>query len=163
MSANQFFVKDEGIRPEPYRYVESGLENVYLLNGFEEEDGDLTIKDIEGLHRAIALNIVMQRKAPSGRELRFLREEMDMTQAQLAHLLGINVQSVARWEKGQTEPNGAAVFALRILYLLSLVPEDDQGALLAGMKQRVEALNARDEVSDTVAFTYDDRRWKDAA
>jgi len=42
---------------------------------------------------------------------------MDLTQSDVATYMGCDVQSVARWEKGKTEINGAADKLLRLLYL----------------------------------------------
>ncbi|MCL2713658.1 MAG: hypothetical protein FWD68_03435 [Alphaproteobacteria bacterium] len=69
-----------------YRYTESGLDNVLIrgMNVFVDEDGGeewITIANINALHRAIALGIIRRQTSMSGRELRFLRSEMGMTQA----------------------------------------------------------------------------------
>ena len=45
---------------KPYHYVASGLPNIYLLNGVSHDDtpyGEMvTIKNLNGLHRAIGLS-----------------------------------------------------------------------------------------------------------
>ena len=40
-----------------------------------------------------------------GENLRKLRREKDLTQEQLAELLGVTFQSVSRWETGATYPD----------------------------------------------------------
>ncbi len=161
----RFYRPGEEPSGEPYHYTSSGLDNIYLLNGFtkDEEDGEPTISiaDLDGLHRAIGLHIALARKAPSGRELRFLRNEMDMSQAELARILGVTDQSVARWEKGQTEFTGAAVFALRVLYLINLIPETERPPLLDGLLKRLNKLAERDEISDRIVLSYCGDRWFD--
>lgn len=164
MTDTQYYrLKGEQLCPEPLHYTDCGLDNVYLLNGFDDSDEGLIIKDMRGLHKAIGMNIVCQRKAPSGRELRFLRDEMDMTQVELGTLLGISSQSVARWEKGQTEQIGAAVFSLRVLYLMSVLPEKEVATFLAELKVQLEALGQSDETTDKVEFSYENHQWRDAA
>lgn len=163
MKQQHYVRRGERLSPKPLHYTDCGLDNVYLLNGFEDDGEALRIKDLEGLHRAIGLNIATERKAPSGKELRFLRDEMDMTQAELGRLLGISSQSVARWEKGQTESIGAAIFGVRVLYLLSLMPQEQVSSALAELKGKLEALVAVDEVTDSVSFSYVDHQWRDAA
>jgi DNA-binding transcriptional regulator YiaG len=83
----------------------SGLENVWLLNGFAVEQtpyGDgVRVEDADGLHRALARVIASDKTPMSGRELRFLRKLMGMSQGGLARLIGSSDQRVARWEKGQ--------------------------------------------------------------
>ena len=43
---------------KPYHYTESGLDTVYLLNGYEivksERGTGVRIQDVDGLHTAIA-------------------------------------------------------------------------------------------------------------
>lgn len=41
-----------------------------------------------------------------GKRLREAREARSLTQAQLAAILGVSRESVARWEAGSHEPNG---------------------------------------------------------
>jgi DNA-binding transcriptional regulator YiaG len=105
-----------------YHYTECGLDDVYLLSGFEyiatPRGRSVRIHDLEGLHRAIGTVLVRDRQSLNGREFRFLRHELNQTQAGLAATLGVNVQSVARWEKGQTKDpiDGPAQRLLRLLY-----------------------------------------------
>lgn len=87
-----------------YHYTECGLDTVYLVNGFEfvqaPEGKSVVIQDIDGLHRLIGEHLINDRKHLSGKEIRFLRHEMLLSQAVLARLLGVDEQTVARWEKG---------------------------------------------------------------
>jgi DNA-binding transcriptional regulator YiaG len=165
MNKQQFFRPGEEICQEPLHYKECGLDNIYLNNGFsvEELDGEkyLTIKNIDGLHRAIGMHIVMERKAPTGKELRFLRNELDMSQADLARILSVSDQSVARWEKERVEANGAAVFGLRLIYLLSLLPENERSEVLSDILIKLQKLSDSDETTDDTIFSYKDDQWHD--
>jgi putative transcriptional regulator len=84
-------------------YTLCGLDGVYLLNGFKYKETPrgrrLHIDDQEGLHQAIGRHLVRQGRGLTGRELRFLREELGLSQTSLARLLGESEQSVARREK----------------------------------------------------------------
>jgi putative transcriptional regulator len=86
-----------------YQYKESGLNNIYLANGFSEKETSrgrtVHIENVDGLHRAIGLWLARDKKTLDGREARFLRLEMGLSQVALAVLLGKNEQSIARWEK----------------------------------------------------------------
>lgn len=167
MNVQHFMRPGEDINTTPYHYKDCGLDNIILRNGFTREldDGEeyLTIKDVDGLHKAIGMHIVLERKAPSGKELRFLRNELDMTQSELASMLSVSDQSVARWEKGQCEANGGAVFALRVIYLLSLVPEQERAELMNDLLARLRRLSESDETSDNVVMIYCGSRWTDHA
>ncbi len=85
-----------------YHYTESGLRNVYLENGYTEIDTPygkaISISNTDGLHKLIADTLIEQPYL-SGREFRFLRIELDMTQREVGDYLGVSAQAVALWEK----------------------------------------------------------------
>src|SRR5260370_24035855 len=89
----------------PYHYKECGLDNIYLMNGFsiEEVDGEnyVSIENVDALWKVIGLNLVTKQKTFSPSEIRFLRGQMDLTQAELASYLRVDDQTVARWEKSK--------------------------------------------------------------
>jgi DNA-binding transcriptional regulator YiaG len=97
---------------QPFHYVASGLPDVWLVNGFQREDTPdgpaVRIEDVDGLHRELARAIVADRRAFKPAELRYLRRFLSLSQANVAALLGISEQTVARWEKGETsiDPSG---------------------------------------------------------
>lgn len=101
---------------EAFHYKSCGLDNVFLLNGYEvrELEGSraVAIHDLKGLHRAIAEQLIEKRAPLTGKELRFLRVEMDFSQKALGQLLGVTDQAVAKWEKGQTKKLPNAVNTL---------------------------------------------------
>jgi transcriptional regulator with XRE-family HTH domain len=90
-----------------YRYTESGLDNVFVHGAdFVTDDAGetvITIPNISGLHRAIATAIVMKTASMTGKELRFLRTEMGMTQAELAAIVHREPLAISRWERGEVE------------------------------------------------------------
>jgi transcriptional regulator with XRE-family HTH domain len=61
----------------------------------------MTIQDTGGLHKAIGLWLVGQPVPLNGAELRFLRVEMELTQRDLAGILGAKEQTLRIWEKGR--------------------------------------------------------------
>jgi DNA-binding transcriptional regulator YiaG len=93
-----------------YHYRESGLRNVWLRNGYRFVDtpyGEaIEIEKVDQLHRAIARAVVAQPRL-AGREFRFLRCEMNLSQEALAQMLGNSAQSIALWEKGRGAPKWA--------------------------------------------------------
>ena len=102
-----------------YHYTECGLDNVFVegVDIIRDEDGEevVCIPAIGALHKAIAKGILKQEGALSGKELRFLRTEMGMTQAELGRLLHRDAQSIARWEKGEVPIDGNADTVVRRL------------------------------------------------
>lgn len=121
-----------------YEYRECGLEGIFLRSGYEivhTEHGDgLTIKNIDGLHAAIGEFLVCHKKMLAGKEIRFLRKEMDLTQEELGSLVGVEGQTVARWEKGTTDLAGPADGLLRLLYIGTVHGKLDPMKMLAELK-----------------------------
>ena len=109
------------MRNQPYQYRHCGLENVYLVNGYTIKDtpyGEaLSIHDIDGLHRAIGMYLIREKKTLTGPEARFLRHELDLSQRTLGELMDKSSQAVARWEKGTSKIDGPADRLLRLLYV----------------------------------------------
>jgi DNA-binding transcriptional regulator YiaG len=132
---------------EPLHYTACGLDDVYLLSGYELHQtpygNGVSVTDVDGLHRAIGLHLARDKKVLNGKEIRFLRKQMDLTQAELAELLGVTSQTVARWEKGEFETQAPSELMIRLLYLdcLKLLPET--------VRQFIKSLVRKDEVQDT--------------
>ena len=103
-----------------FHYRLSGLDGIYLADGFEvvtsHRGQGITFHDIDGLHRAIGRHLVASRKRLSGKELRFLRRDMNLTQVDLGRMMDVSGQQVARWEKGQSNLPGAADTMMRLVY-----------------------------------------------
>ncbi|CAN7395737.1 helix-turn-helix domain-containing protein [Rhizobium sp. LjRoot254] len=96
---------------EKYHYKESGLDNVWLVGGFktehDEEYGELVyIDDVEGLHKAIAEELLMKKSPLTGAEFKFLRKYCELSQADVANIIQSNEQSVAKWEKAREKAVG---------------------------------------------------------
>lgn len=152
---------------KPYKYTMSGLDDVYLMNGFTLKETDyghgVTISDVNGLHRAIGLSLVTDRKVLSPKELRFLRREMDLTQAEMGSKIGQSSQQVARWEKGACEIPGPAERLIRVLYVVSLVPAKQRSVFLNNLFKQLDALTKTDETSSPpLVFKETDDGWEKA-
>jgi len=146
-----FYLDSEEVRNEPVLYRACGLDEIYLLNGYHLEDHDgeqfMSVDKIEELHQAIGRHLVMHRKGLAPKEIRFLRNTMDLTQAELAARLGNNAQSVARWEKGECEVPGASEKLLRVVFLASLLTDDEMTKLREFIKSSLSALDEMDETT----------------
>ncbi len=107
-----------------YRYTECGLDNV-IIHGAEfvvDDDGErvVSIVNVNGLHRAIAESIICRQSGISGKELRFLRTEMGMTQAELANIVHREALAVNRWERGECPIDSNAQVLIRLLAMEKL-------------------------------------------
>ena len=103
-----------------FHYTGCGLRNIYLRNGFKEKETPygraIAIQDVEGLHRAIGLRLVSNKKRLTGAEVRFLRMELDMSQGTLAKCLGVGETTVRNWESGRVRLTGPGDRIIRALY-----------------------------------------------
>jgi DNA-binding transcriptional regulator YiaG len=112
-----------------YLYTESGLDNVVIRDMHVETDeaGEevYAIPNIIGLHKVIARCIITRRHSIDPAELRFLRTEMGLTQAELAQVVKKDHQTIGRWERGETEidPNAELVIRMLAAERLGIDPE----------------------------------------
>lgn len=134
-----------------FHYTSCGLNNVWLRNGWAAKKTPygkgVAIRDVEGLHRAIARTIVARKPKLSGAEFRFLRKELELSQASLAKLFGNDAQSIALWEKRSKVPTWADRL-IRGLYRATLegnVP----------LRRMIEELNQL-EVQKPTRLTFED-------
>jgi DNA-binding transcriptional regulator YiaG len=119
------------------------------------------VSDVDGLHKAIGKHLVIHRKGLSPKEVKFLRNTMDLTQAEMAECLGNNAQSVARWEKGETEMPGTAEKLLRAVFLASLMSDGELAQLRDFLVSRLNALDQIDESTDVPAEFQFCEHWSE--
>ncbi len=93
----------------------------------QDHDGDdiVTIPEIGNLHQVIAESIVCLPTKMSGRELRFLRTEMGLTQTQLADVLKVTLLTISRWERDEKGINDAAEMLVRLMSVKRLMLDVD--------------------------------------
>jgi putative transcriptional regulator len=148
-----------------YRYTECGLDNVYLLNGFEPVETprgvSAQIRDREGLHLAIGRHLVREKKELSGKEFRFLRHELDMTQQLVASLLQVDAQTVARWEKGKAKQiPGPAQGMIRVLYEYKTGGDVEITRLLQELSELDEIIHGDEEEAEPLDFEDTEDGWQ---
>lgn len=140
-----------------YHYVESGLDTVFLANGFEQRNGTVTIHDLDGLHKAIGSSLACKRQRLTGKEFRFLRTELLLSQSSLAQVLGVRELTVARWEKGENDIPVTTEAALRTMYAESIGREGRMRDLL----ERIADLD--NEIDQTITLSKSKREWQEIA
>lgn len=107
-----------------YHYTECGLDNVFI-EGFgqvEDHNGEATmiIPAIGLLHKVISQGIVSLKAKMTGKELRFLRTEMGLTQAKLAEIIKVSSLTVSRWERDEFPLDDGAEVLIRLLAIHEL-------------------------------------------
>lgn len=110
-----------------FRY-ECGLDNLILRDFpiYVDDKGSktVTIPHVNLLHKVITLVLCTKSTGLQPKELRFLRTELGMTQSQLGNIFGRDAQTIARWEKGETDIDRAAEVILRAMGLAHVQPEE---------------------------------------
>lgn len=143
-----------------YHYTGCGLDYVYLKNGFKLHKtayGDgVAVENALGLFAAILKVICEFKPYLHGQDVRFMRKELDVSQAGLAQMLGVDSQTVARWEKDQC---GMPVPTQRLLKLLCMEKLDKSSAIHSFIN-RLSALEAMDS---RLVFEEKNAQWKRAA
>ena len=86
-----------------HHYTTCGLDNVWLKNGYVEKDTpygkSVAVVRADELHRLLAERIVLQKALLTGKQLRFLRVQMGLSQEGLAQMHGVTAQTVSLWER----------------------------------------------------------------
>lgn len=79
---------------------------------------DEKFNEIKRLHKLAKINErIADVKAMNGEEIKAVRNKWGMSQAVLAHTLGMSKESVSKWERNEIKPSGPA---LRILNTLAI-------------------------------------------
>jgi DNA-binding transcriptional regulator YiaG len=132
----EFFIEGKDLLAQSFHYAASGLDNVYLLNGVTESETSygkmVHIDNINGLHHAIGLHIIEKEDPMEGPEFRFLRKQMELSQAALAKGLSVTDQTIANYEKGKTALGPAEAY-IKMRYLLFVLPKQTRLEILKSM------------------------------
>jgi putative zinc finger/helix-turn-helix YgiT family protein len=98
--------KRKATMDQPYHFIESGLDNIYLVgitvyrcDSCEEELPE--IPSIAQLHDKIAERLVTKPSILAGPEIRFLRKNLGLLASEFAKFLDTTPVSVSRWETGE--------------------------------------------------------------
>lgn len=142
-----------------YHYTGCGLDNVWLTGGYRESQTPygkgFAVEDIEGLHRAIGQYLVDCKPVFSGKEFRFLRNELELSQKSFGEIVGKDAQTVALWEKNNNVPIYGDRF-IRMIYKHHVGGDSNIVAL-------VEHLNALEKAHfEKLEFDFDQQQacWK---
>ncbi len=149
-------------KEDMYHYTSCGLRNIWLRNGYEVKvtsyGQGVAIHNVEGLHKAIGLNLVQNKPQLTGAEIRFLRKELDMPQSQLASILGVSENSIRGWGKHRRKITKPAERVLRMIYQ-EYVNDDSS---FRGLIERLGQFN-RDIYANGMKLEETESGWSTAA
>jgi len=147
-----------------YHYTESGLSNIWLVNGYHEIDTPygkaVSVDNVDGLHRVIGNHLVENKPKLSGNEFRFIRQELDMSQNKLADLIGTSEQTISLWER-HGKVRKWADHMIRAIYRQTVKGDPDIIRLIEQINQldRIE----NEEIYFSVYTTNNQQEWEMAA
>jgi DNA-binding transcriptional regulator YiaG len=144
---------------EMYHYTESGLQNVWLANGYKAKKTAhgkaVAIVEADGLHKAIGRAIACKGYM-TGAELRFLRKELDLSQTRFGTFVGASEESVSLWERRGRVPKSASRL-MQALYIETI----DGNVKLKELIERLAALDRTQQ--DRMVFEDTGQGWREAA
>lgn len=146
----------KSVAPSIYNYKISGLDNVYLKGGVTEYicpkcgTKATTIKNVIGLHQAIAQALATAKRRLAGSELRFLREQLGFSAEDIANLVEYNEDHIRKIESGSQVPKAPYEMFLRVAVMRGVkAPEYDLRELADRKEYKLEELK----------FVNKDREW----
>jgi len=140
------------------KYTGCGLRNVWLQNGYVMKQTPhgkaVAIQDVEGLHRVLA-KMITRKPRLTGAEFRFVRKELDLSQAALARMFGCEAQTIALWEKNKVRVPKLADRMLRLIYR-----EHAEGNVkIREMIERENDMDRRDHATKKLIFVDTAQGW----
>ena len=152
---------------KPYRFVESGLSNIYLAGVTLHHcascrEYDVEIPKLGSLMDVIAGTLLRKSGLLTGQELRYLRKHTGFQAQELAALLRINPAHLSRVENGRYKNLGETGDTLaRVLIREASTGEPGKEALLDFAKQLMMAKHLKGKRKPT--FQLIKNQWRVAA
>ena len=141
-----------------FHYTSCGLKNIFLRNGFTVKETKygkaIAIHNTEGLHKVIGMDVISRKTLLCGDEIRFLRKELDFSQAVLARLLGVSESTIRGWENDRNPITKAADAVLRSIYRETIQGDGRLRDLVESISQLDrEISNINIELEETESLT----------
>lgn len=137
-----------------YHYTACGLDNVWLTNGYVEKNTAygkaVAIVNVDQLHDLLGGDLVKKSAQLSGKELRFLRVNMGLSQTDFAGLHGVTEQVVSTWELQRKIPLTNDRLT-RVYYLANIAQDTPLGEVIKRLKSVGSLVNQK-IVASTNAF-----------
>lgn len=152
-----------------YKYVESGLSNVYLsgIAVYSCSCGEeiLHLPSVEGLHWLIVEKLLKKPSQLRGEELRFIRKYVGLKATDLAKMLSVDPSTVSKWETDESKigPANDKLFRLSLTLYMSehlkeAVADWHRKAADAYLDflNEIRSLKTKDTDDDTVSITSEE-------
>lgn len=163
--AARFAYSPGDVQATAYHYTGCGLDDIYLVSGFKRHDtpygAGVSIENLDELHLAIGAHIICNRKALSPKEFRFLRKNMNLTQDRMGQCMGVTGQTIARYEKGESEISGPADKLMRVIYAVHLLPDDEKLTFIQRLEDAAQRMSDRDDEGAPTFFGPAGSKWQE--
>jgi len=107
----------------PYHFVDSGLDNVFLVGiKYKRCACGEVVADIPAIRQLLTLisrDVVEQEFSLSGAEVRFLRKRLRIKQLDFAKQLGVEVETLSRIENGHVPASERTDKFIRLYYAIA--------------------------------------------
>jgi putative zinc finger/helix-turn-helix YgiT family protein len=160
------FIEHFASETEPFHFVDSGLSNVYLI-GIKyficSECGKVRaeIPAMKPLMRRIARDLVVNPDSLSGEQIRFLRKRAGMKSAAFAKLLGVEAETLSRYENDKQVAAEPVDKLIRFAYALNCDDVELSNATKQMIQTALMEWKARDAGS-RIVLKIEDREWSEA-
>lgn len=140
-----------------YHFTDGDLTNIWLANGYTQHKTPygraVSIHDLDGLIRVVCLTLANKQHKLTGREFRYLRQNLLLSQGSVASLFGCSEQTVSLWERHGKVPLWADKL-LRMIFI-SRVQGDTT------VKDAIDRLNFVDRiVNEKIVFHETGDGWE---
>ena len=139
-----------------YHYTECGLDNVWLSNGYGEKETArgkaVSIAHADELHKILAEDLIKKPARLTGKEFRFLRLQLGLSQSTTALAQGVTKQNISLWERHNKVPK-ANGHLMRVMYTL----HESKGQLLEDAFDRI--MTVESGVHRHVVATATQKGW----
>jgi transcriptional regulator with XRE-family HTH domain len=165
MKTQQTLTEHLATDEHPFHFVDSGLENVYLvgIKYFTHPDGRIVaeIPALKQLMRLIARDLVLSKTDLTGSEVRFLRKRLGKKATEYCKYLGLEPETLSRIENGKQPISSATEKLARLSYAI-LSEESDLYDRARTILQSM--LDEFKPVKDKIILKIrDDNEWREAA
>lgn len=138
-------------------YPHFAFKNIYLINGYTQEFTEhgfvYSYEDEDGLEQAIRCMLLKKVGVLTGWDLRFLRQGLQISQAQFGSFLDRDGQTVARWEKSNNIIPKFADLTIRSYFSKQFEPSITASELISH-------INGNDTLNQGKQFlSFDNNKW----
>jgi DNA-binding transcriptional regulator YiaG len=139
-----------------HHYTESGLDNVWLKNGYIVKKTPygkaVAIADADSLHKLLAVWLTRKEGRLTGKEFRYLRGMLCLSQSNTARMLGVTEGAVSLWERTGKVPSASDTL-MRLLALEKLEGDGKVGEI-------IDRVNAVDRlVNQNIVASERGHKW----